>query len=160
MTATLSPAVAAELAGLDALAATPASFTTHDGMVITVAPVPWRLLPAFARAVLPLWDDLQAHLLRAQASTPGNGAAPLMTRPTAVLTLLEQHNESLVRAVALCTGQTEEWVGALGLDDAIGLVGRVIEVNADFFVTRLLPTLNRELPMLAQRMNLLGQQPA
>ncbi|MCB1630603.1 MAG: hypothetical protein H7A12_07270 [Pseudomonadales bacterium] len=50
--------------------------------------------------------------------------------------------DDLVRAVAIATDQTEDWLGELLPDEFLPLVTAVVEVNADFFVRRVLPALN------------------
>ncbi|GHU08293.1 hypothetical protein AGMMS50225_06670 [Betaproteobacteria bacterium] len=55
--------------------------------------------------------------------------------------LLAEHGDALITAVAVASRQPEEWVEELAMDDAIRLAAALFEVNADFFVQRVVPTL-------------------
>jgi hypothetical protein len=50
-----------------------------------------------------------------------------------------QHADEVVGLCALATGLDEEFVGDLELDELMAIASAVFEVNADFFVRRLLP---------------------
>ena len=64
--------------------------------------------------------------------------------------LLVRHGERLVPMVAQLTGQSREWVEALPLDEAVELLGTLIEVNADFFTQRLRPVIQKRMTALTQ----------
>lgn len=57
-------------------------------------------------------------------------------------TVITVGGEDLVRAVAIATDQTEDRLGELLPDEFLALVTAVVDVNADFFVRRVLPALN------------------
>lgn len=57
------------------------------------------------------------------------------------LALLSDHGDALLTGLAIASRQPREWVDALALDDAITLAATVFEVNADFFVRRLAPSI-------------------
>lgn len=57
------------------------------------------------------------------------------------LELLADHGEALITAIAVASRQHQEWVAALAMDDAIRLATTLFEVNADFFVQRVVPTI-------------------
>ena len=78
-------------------------------------------VPAFARAVQPV-------------------AASLSASPD-WLALLAEHGEAVIDAVAIASRRPPEWVTNLALDDAVRLAEAVFEVNADFFIQRVLPSL-------------------
>ena len=78
-------------------------------------------VPAFARAVQPV-------------------AASLSASPD-WLALLALHGEAVIDAVAIASRRPPEWVSGLALDDAVRLAEAVFEVNADFFIQRVLPSL-------------------
>jgi len=46
-------------------------------------------------------------------------------------------------AIAIAARKPQDWVEALSLDDAITLATALFEVNADFFVQRVVPTLQQ-----------------
>ena len=78
-------------------------------------------VPAFARAVQPV-------------------AASLSASPD-WLALLALHGEAVIEAIAIASRRPPEWVRGLALDDAVRLAEAVFEVNADFFIQRVLPSL-------------------
>jgi hypothetical protein len=57
------------------------------------------------------------------------------------LELLADHGEELIKAIAVASRQPQDWVAALTMDDAIRLATTLFEVNADFFVQRVVPTI-------------------
>ena len=57
------------------------------------------------------------------------------------LELLSRHGDALITALAVASRQPAEWVEALAVDDAIRLAATLFEVNADFFVQRVMPTI-------------------
>jgi len=57
------------------------------------------------------------------------------------LELLADHGDALIKAAAVASRQPRDWVAALAMDDAIRLATTLFEVNADFFVQRVVPTI-------------------
>jgi DNA replicative helicase MCM subunit Mcm2 (Cdc46/Mcm family) len=91
---------------------------TIDGRSITIAPIKIRQLPAFVRAVEPV----------AKALAHGD-----------VLAAMAQHAEALIEAVCIGAGVERAWLEEREVDVLVELAAEVIEVNADFFVQRILP---------------------
>ena len=89
-------------------------------------------VPAFARAVQPV-------------------AASLSASPD-WLALLAEHGEAVIDAVAIASRRPPEWVTNLALDDAVRLAEAVFEVNADFFIQRVLPSLTEAATRVSQTM--------
>ena len=87
-------------------------------------------LPAFARAVQPV-------------------AASLSASPD-WLALLAEQGEAVIDAVAIASRRPPEWVTNLALDDAVRLAEAVFEVNADFFIQRVLPSLTEAATRVSQ----------
>lgn len=87
-------------------------------------------VPAFARAVQPV-------------------AASLSASPD-WLALLVEHGEAVIDAVAIASRRPPEWVTNLALDDAVRLAEAVFEVNADFFIQRVLPSLTEAATRVSQ----------
>lgn len=87
-------------------------------------------VPAFARAVQPV-------------------AASLSASPD-WLALLAEHGEAVIDAVAIASRRPSEWVTNLALDDAVRLAEAVFEVNADFFIQRVLPSLTEAATRVSQ----------
>lgn len=98
-----------------------ASLVEAGGKHVAVSPLRVRQIPAFTRAISPIMGPLLAGDMLAAVSVGG---------------------EDLVRAIAIATGESEEWLGDLLPDEFIQLAAAVVEVNADFFVHRLAPTLS------------------
>ena len=92
-------------------------------------------VPAFARAIQP-------------------AAASLSVSPD-WLALLALHGEAVIDAVAIASRRPPEWVTNLALDDAVRLAEAVFEVNADFFIQRVLPSLTEAATRVSQ---ILGAQ--
>jgi hypothetical protein len=57
------------------------------------------------------------------------------------LALLADHGDALITAIAVASRRPQEWVSGLAMDDAIRLATALFEVNADFFVQRVVPTI-------------------
>ncbi len=91
------------------------------GKTIDVLPLRVRQIPGFTRAVVPVLGPL------------GTGD---------LATAIAVGGEDLVSAVAIATGEPEDWLGELLPDEFLALVTAVVEVNADFFARRVLPALN------------------
>ena len=87
-------------------------------------------VPAFARAVQP-------------------AAASLSASPD-WLELLALHGEAMIEAVAIASCRPPEWVRDLELDDAVRLAEAVFEVNAGFFIQRVLPSLTEAATRVCQ----------
>ena len=87
-------------------------------------------VPAFARAVQPV-------------------AASLSASPD-WLALLAEHGEAVIDAVAIASRRPLEWVTNLALDDAVRWAEAVFEVNADFFIQRVLPSLTEAATRVSQ----------
>lgn len=89
---------------------------------LTITPVTVRDLPAFLAAVEPIARELAAGDLM--------GA-------------LARQAEALIAATALGAGVDRAWLDARGADELIVLAGAVIEVNAGFFVQRVIPAIEQ-----------------
>ena len=55
--------------------------------------------------------------------------------------LLMDHSDSILPLVSILTGETEDWVGDLNMEELVVLFSSLVEVNLDFFTLRVLPTL-------------------
>lgn len=97
---------------------------TVAGVVVAVAPVKVRDLPAFLAAIEPVVGSL--------GLLGGSGAA-------GVLALLATHGQRLIEATALGAGVEATWLGEQTSDVLVDLAVAVVEVNIDFFVRVLLP---------------------
>ena len=100
------------------------------GESLELTPLKVGDVPAFARAVQP-------------------AAASLSASPD-WLALLALHGEAVIEAVAIASRRPPEWVSGLALDDAVRLAEAVFEVNADFFIQRVLPSLTEAAARVSQ----------
>ncbi len=104
------------------------------GECLELTPLKVGEIPAFARAVQPAVATLSASL----------SASPDW------LALLAEHGEAVIDAVAIASRRPPEWVTNLALDDAVRLAEAVFEVNADFFIQRVLPNLTEAATRVSQ----------
>lgn len=58
----------------------------------------------------------------------------------------------MIEAVAIASRRPNEWVAGLELDEAIRLAQAVFEVNADFFIRRLLPAITEAAGRIGPRL--------
>ena len=100
------------------------------GEHIELTPLKVGEVPAFARAVQPI-------------------AASLSASPD-WLAILAEHGEAVIDVVAIASRRPPEWVTNLALDDAVRLAEAVFEVNADFFIQRVLPSLTEAATRVSQ----------
>lgn len=110
------------------------------GKVVNVRPIPMRQLSPFARAVLPLVQNVMPGA--------GDGQPDFASVDLAKLNWLELvmwHGPDCILAVSLATGEPEEWVGDLDPAEMVLLLAEVVRVNADFFVQRLAPAMKEAL---------------
>ena len=76
------------------------------------------------------------------------------------LALLGAHGDGVLDLLALTTRKDRAWVNDLSLDDAVQLAAAVFEVNADFFVHRVVPGITRSADKLAPLIRRLGTAPS
>jgi len=100
------------------------------GERLELTPIKVGEVPAFAKAVQPV-------------------ALSLSASPD-WLALLAEHGEAVIEAVAIASRRPPEWVRGLELDEAVRLAEAVFEVNADFFIQRVLPSLTEAATRISQ----------
>ena len=105
---------------------------------VTLTPLVLGELPAFAKAIQPFTADL--------AIEPD------------WLRLLGSHGDSMIEAMAIASRQSREWIAGLALDEAIFLAQSLFEVNADFFIQRVVPKLGEAVSRIGSQ--LAGPAPA
>lgn len=94
-----------------------------DGETLDITPLRVGELPAFARAVRPLAGKL--------------GPDPDWLR------LLSEEGKAVILALAIACRRPPDGVSSLALDEAVRLAEALFEVNADFFIRRLVPEITR-----------------
>ncbi|MEH6539924.1 hypothetical protein [Halopseudomonas sp.] len=109
------------MSDFDAFPPTPQSLAIA-GIALEITPIRVGEIPALLAAVRPF-----AHRL--------------VDGEPDWLELLADHGEALIKAIAVASRRPQEWVSGLAMDDAIRLATALFEVNADFFVQRVVPTI-------------------
>ncbi len=105
---------------------------------IALTPLVLGELPAFARAIQPFTTELAVE--------------PDWLR------LLGSYGEAMIEAMAIASRQPREWIAGLALDEAICLAQALFEVNADFFIRRVVPKVGEAVSRIGTQ--LAGQTPA
>ena len=105
---------------------------------IVLTPLVLGELPAFARAIQPFTTELAVE--------------PDWLR------LLGSHGEAMIDAMAIASRQSREWIAGLALDEAIFLAQSLFEVNADFYIQRVVPKLGEAVSRIGSQ--LAGPTPA
>lgn len=101
----------------------------HDGATCTVKEVTIGLLPAFSRLVKPI---LAKGLVLDNVND---------VKPAEIVNMFIDELEPLIEFISLISGIESDDLNARPLDDLVNIVGAVIEVNVDFFIERVLPSL-------------------
>lgn len=100
---------------------------------LELTPIRVGEIPAFAGAIQPI-------LSRLSDSEPN------------WIALISEHGDAVIDAIAIAVHRSPEWIKALELDDAVRLASKVFEVNADFFIQRLLPSITEAAAHIEARM--------
>lgn len=98
---------------------------TIGGKTITPRTMKVKQLPAVLKAVQPFAGAFK-------------GGVQSLDIPT----LLIDHTPNVVELVHQLTGEDKEWVENLELDEMIEVFTKVVEVNLDFFIRKVLPLLS------------------
>lgn len=109
------------MSGLETYVPTACSLEV-GGKTLSFGPMRVRQIPGFVAALAPALHLITAGQLLAAVSA---------------------HGDALIRASAIASGEPEDWIGELMPDDFVRLVTEVIEVNASFFVARVMPAMTR-----------------
>ena len=104
-----------------------------DGENLELTPIRVGEIPAFAGAIQPILSGL--------SDSEPNWVA-----------LISEHGDTVIDAIAIAARRSPEWVKGLEIDDAVRLASKVFEVNADFFIQRLLPSITVAAATLEARM--------
>ena len=94
---------------------------TVAGTAVELTPIRLGELPRILAVVRPLAADLSAE--------------------PDWLDLLARHGEAVLELLTLATRRDRAWIEGLALDEAVTLACAVFEVNADFFVRRVAPSI-------------------
>lgn len=114
----------------------PALQATLNGAPLTLRPLTVGQLPAMMRALQGLELSLEISRENVLELLPA---------------LIAENGEAIIEAAAIATRQSREAIEASDLSEFVALVAGVIEINSDFFVQKLLPTLTRHVERLRLR---------
>ena len=116
---------------------------TLAGTALELTPIRLGELPRLLAVVRPLAEDI--------------GTDPDW------MALLGRHGDAVLDLLAITTRRERAWVNDLSLEDAVQLVAAVFEVNADFFVAQVVPSIQgaaeRLAPTLRTLTNAAGSPP-
>lgn len=126
------------MSGLETMIPQPV-VVSAGGREIAVTPIRVRELPAFMRAVEPIIGMIAAG---------GDMAA-----------LLAHNADAVIEATAIGARVERGFVDELELDELLGMAAAVLEVNADFFVQRLLPAFTAASERMAKKLGGLSLTP-
>ena len=131
----------ADLAALAAAVGDVASVQVDLGgdRPVEIRPLKVRQLPAFARALQPALPVL-APLFAADDDVAAMD----------VVALLGSLGDDLIDAVAIGAALDRDAIEELEIDKFLELAMAVLQVNLDFFIRRLLPTVGRQVQKLTQ----------
>lgn len=90
--------------------------------------------------VIKLTDGIMGDLVGASQSKDITGV---------LRSVLGDHGEQVAELMAMASKQSVDWVNNLEVDEAIELFAAVIEVNADFFIRKVLPSLTARMQVMA-----------
>ena len=109
----------------------PIMVTVH-GEDIEVRQIKVGQLTKVMRIAYPFYDKL-----RALKDTAKDGA------PIDLFPLVLEHSDAVLDIIALLTGKPRTWVEDLEVDELVALFSALVEVNLDFFIQRVLPSLSK-----------------
>jgi hypothetical protein len=113
---------------------------TLSGTALELTPIRLGELPRLLAVVRPLAEDI--------------------TSDPDWMALLGRHGDAVLDLLAITTRRDRAWINDLSLEDAVQLAAAVFEVNADFFVRRVVPGITRSADQLAPLIRTLGTAPS
>ena len=119
---------------------------TVAGKSLVINRIRMRQLPRVLELVLPMKDLLMKR--KPDTRNPNKKAEAFD-----ISSLVLKHGDALVQLIAEIQkhgneGVSEDWVADLEVDDMITLTSKVLEVNLDFFIQRVVPSLSQALASL------------
>ena len=102
---------------------------TLSGTALELTPIRLGELPRLLAVVRPLAEEI--------------------TSDPDWMALLGRHGDAVLDLLAITTRRERAWINDLSLEDAVQLAAAVFEVNADFFVRRVAPSIARSGERLA-----------
>lgn len=103
------------------------------GETLTISPIKIGQVAGVLKHVQPILGAISKL-----AASPGEGGDGVEIN---LVDLVAQHGDTLIHACAAAVGKPYDYIAEAEVDEFIGLVKVVIEVNADFFARRVAPQL-------------------
>ena len=100
---------------------------------LTIKPFKFGELPKVFKAVETL------------SSTIGNLMSERNTSPSTITALIADGGDGIFELMVIGSKKDKAWIEELEMDEGVELLTTIIEVNADFFIQKVLPTLNKTL---------------
>lgn len=113
---------------------------TLSGTALELTPIRLGELPRLLAVVRPLAEEI--------------------TSDPDWMALLGRHGDAVLDLLAITARRERAWINDLELADAVQLAAAVFEVNADFFVGRVVPGIQRSAEKLAPLLRRLGTSPS
>lgn len=76
------------------------------------------------------------------------------------IALLSEHGQTVLDLLVITTRRDRAWVEALSLEEAVQVAAAAFEVNADFFVARVVPAIHAATSQLGPKLQSLGTTPS
>lgn len=118
------------------------------GQSLTVSPLKVGQIPAFTRAIRPVFAALAGLVASIPLSAPnGEGGEPTVPADfelplEEIAGLVAEHGEKLIEAVSIALRIKKEAVEDAEIDEFIGMVRAIVKVNADFFARAMRKTMS------------------
>lgn len=109
---------------------------TIQGKVVTPRTIKVKQLPGIISTIQPF------------AGLFTGGGVSTLDLPSLII----NHTPAAVELVHQLTGEDTEWIEGLELDEMVLVLTRVVEVNLDFFIRRLLPLLSGAMVRLSNNL--------
>lgn len=109
---------------------------TVKGETLKVTPLKVGQIPAFTRAIRPVFAafaGLFSSIPLGKQAGEGGETQEIEVDFQMLAGLIEEHGETMIKAVAIATRKDAKEIEDLELDEFVGLARAIIEVNADFF---------------------------
>ena len=113
---------------------------TVGSETLTLQPFTFGQLPKAAKLLQPISTSLSDTGVFSVGKVGGEVQFGLASDwPMRIVDLLAAGGDGLIDFIAFAANKPREWVDKLGADDGVALTKALLEVNADFFVQRVLP---------------------
>lgn len=113
-----------------------------NGDTVTVMPFKFGQLAKVTNLLAPIVRNLTASGL-VRLDTDGGSVSMSIAAdwPLRIVELMGEGGEEMLQLIAFSVGKPRAWLDTIESDEGIELGKAVVEVNADFFAKRILPTL-------------------